>query len=52
MKISEVSLTCVKLVERSVDLLEIPADSNGFIYLDYDAKTLRLRYLVAEPAGR
>ncbi|MBD5654735.1 MAG: hypothetical protein IAI50_06090 [Candidatus Eremiobacteraeota bacterium] len=38
--------TCVKLVEKKVDLLEIPADSREFIFLDYDASTLRLRCLV------
>lgn len=52
METSRVSLTCLKLVERNVDLLEMPADSNGYIFLDYDAKTLRLRYLVAVSGGR
>lgn len=49
MKFFGVALASVKLVEKNVDLLEIPPDSGGCIFLDYDARTLRLRYLVTAP---
>ncbi len=40
----------VALVEKHVDLLSMPTDSDDCIVLDYDPKTLRLRYLIATPA--
>jgi len=40
----------MKLVEKIVDLFAVPPDVDGCIYLDYDPRTLRLRYLEA-PRG-
>ena len=47
MNTSTTRLAGVKLVEKTVDILSMPPDADGCIYLDYDPRTLRLRYLEA-----
>jgi len=45
-------LAGMKLVVKIVDILTLPPDVDGCIYLDYDPRTLRLRYLEAPGYAR